>query len=310
MKRIVVVAIIAGIVGALIGWVAPASADHGLVKCGTTGMQSCIITSSPLVDQYVKQGAELTYCVNARGLLYPGFRSQTTVNMAEWGRVLKTGAREVPYPTSQGSTSCLVRNDMRDDHPCGGCGAWVFITNLPVTVEYNARTGYVRWDSTIGHELGHAFCLLDEHYDQANFRSFILTYGYWIHGEPTVMDSGTFLLPAYAPLGISGPTEYDIGRCEETLGRSLTEDPPPPSCEGPVEPSGLYWDNCIARWINPAGWSFDPALNIWYTPGGAAEWLGCAGESLRWNLHVSAWFNVGHGFFDPNGGIWSFAPAC
>jgi hypothetical protein len=125
--------------------------------------------------------------------------------------------REVPYPASQSDTTCNVRHDMPEVHACSGCAAWVYSQNWPVIIEYKWQLSYLYWDSTIGHEDGHAICLEDEHYDKVRGVSFILTYGVWIHGQPTVMDVGTPYLAAYTPKGIYGPTDYDTQRCKETL---------------------------------------------------------------------------------------------
>ena len=289
------------------------SADHSPYRCGGSGMLACLRQTTAFVEQVVKPAGEVRFCINPRGLQYPGFRSQTNTVMQRWAADLRLPAREVPYPSSYFDRSCLVRNDMRDDHPCSGCGAWIFTDSLPLLIEYNARTGYSRWDSTIGHEVGHGFCLLDEHYDKGQFRSYVLTYGRWIHGAPTVMDSGTFALPAYSPLGIWFPTpEYDLDRCEETLGRDL--DPvivePPPPCEGPVEASGLYWDWCIGRWVNEGGWRYDPLTGVWELPDGTPEWSGCEPWGGRFHFNRQVWMHVGHGLYTPERGFWSFAPPC
>lgn len=279
----------------------PASADHGVVRCGNTGLQACLATSSPFVNQYIKPAKELTYCVNPRGLQYPGFRSQTVELMSRWAADLKlAGAREVPYPTNIADLSCLIRNDMRDDHPCGGCGAWVYTHNLPVLIEYNARTGYTRWDSTIGHEVGHAFCLLDEHYDKVNFRSFILTFGFWQHGAPTAMDSGTPFIAAYAPLGIRFATEYDLDRCEETLLRSLQE----PECQA------VGFDPCGQVFRFPDGWAYSPFTGVWFNPHGWPEWEPCNIFGERFNHHHQDVFLPGSSFYSDERGFWSTAGAC
>ena len=28
---------------------------------------------------------------------------------------------------------------MRDDHPCSGCGAWIYVSSNPLLIEYNAK---------------------------------------------------------------------------------------------------------------------------------------------------------------------------
>jgi hypothetical protein len=283
-----------------------AEATLGGVRCGGTGLAVCLTNASPFVNQYLKPGVEWTYCINPRGLLYPGFRDQTTKVMQRWATDLRTTAREVPWPSNPASTACTVRNDMIDNHPCSECGAWVYTQAMPVLIEYNAKTGYSRWDSTLGHEFGHASCLLDEHYDEANFRSWILTYGYWQEGFPTVMDVGTFLLSAYSPLGIWFPTDYDLARCSETLGRAVGPLPPPPP---PLQCLTAGYDPCSGRWYQPDGWSFDPATMAWHGPDGRREYGPCNADRLRWN-ELGAWFPPGSSFFVPSRGFWSVAPPC
>lgn len=294
------------VISLVIGLCAPkeASADHGVVRCGTEGVKACLLTVSPFVTNIVKAQHEVTWCVNLRGQQYPGFRSQVAEVMARYAADLRLPEREVAYPDNQTSLSCLVRHDMRDDHPCGNCSAWVYVENYPILIEYNAQTGYVHFFTTIGHELGHAFCLLDEHYDKIKFRSFILTFGYWIHGLPTVMDVGTPLLAAFAPFGIWSLTAYDLARCSETLARDVN---PAPPCEGPVDAAwGGRWDSCLKRWVGPDGWSFEPSTGYWYNPRGVAEW-GATDPSWggRWNLILKRWVAPGASFFDPETGIWS-----
>ena len=281
-----------------------AEATLGGVKCGGTGMAVCLTTASPFVNQYLKPGSEWTYCVNARGRIYPGFVDQTAKVMQRWAEDLRTTTREVPYPTNATSTACTVRNDMRDDHPCSECGAWIYTQAMPVLIEYNAKAGFIRFDSTLGHEFGHGACLLDEHYDEANFRSWILTYGAWQHGAPTVMDIGSWLLREFSPLGIWYPTEYDLGRCAETLGRAVGPKPP-------VECLRLGLDPCTGRWYQPDGWSWDPLTAFWHTPLGGAEWTACNADGIRFNLALSLWAQPGSGLFTiPSRGFWTFAPQC
>lgn len=288
-----------------------AQADHGVVVCGNGGMKACLAKASPFVNQVVKPGGEVTYCINPRGLQYPGFRSQVIDVVGRWALDLRATSREVPYPESVTNSSCLVRNDMRDNHPCGNCGAWVYTQNLPVLIEYNVNTGYSRWDSTIGHEVGHMYCLLDEHYDKVNFRSWILTYGVWQHGSPTVMDVGTWLLSAYAPLGIRYPEAYDLARCVETLGRAVG--PIPIDCSGPTDPSwGGTWNPCTGRWVGLDGSQFEPdsGCGNWYDPLGNHMWSTCDPSwGGRYSPYLKVWAQRGSsGFFIPATGYWAGVP--
>ena len=284
----------------LLSVVSIADADHGVTRCGGTGQKACLALASPFVNQYVKPGGEVTWCLNEKARLYPGFAAQMRSVMARWAADLRMTEREVEYPVNATSTACVVRHDTRDDHPCGGCAAWVYTQNMPVLIEYNALTGYTRWDSTDGHEYGHAACLLDEHYDKAASRSYILTYGVWIHGEATVMDVGTPYLAAYTPLGIWYPTAYDLARCAETLSRVV----------GPLPPANC--DPCWmgSRWMFSSLWAYDPAVDVWYNPDAGQEWAACNVDGLRWNIAHGGWYSPTHGFFLPPRAYWSYAPSC
>lgn len=263
-------------------WPKEAAADHGVVRCGGVGQKACITVTSRFVERVVKPGQELTWCVNPRAANYPDFRNQLEQvfnGMAEQLRL--AGARQVAYPLNPADMSCVVRNDMPEKHGCSGCAAWVYTDNLPILIEYNWETGITFWFSTDGHELGHALCLLDEHYDKVNFRSWILYYGYWQHGLPTVMDVGTPNLTEYRPYGIFLFTDYDLARCSETLGRDLLA---PPPCGEPCYDaatnsfrfaSGWVWFKPTEVWLdqygrvafearNAAGWRYSPITGGWH----------------------------------------------
>ena len=77
------------------------------------------------------------------------------------------------------------------------------------------------------------------------------------------MDSGTPFLALYAPLGIWYPTEYDLARCEETLGRSLTD--------------------------TEIVWHFDPATNTYLDQFGASEWCCDAAYGGFYNRRLDFW---------------------
>jgi hypothetical protein len=191
--------------------------EHGAVACGGDGQKACLALTSPLTQLALREAGEVTWCLNTRAANYPGFRAQTVEVMDAFARELGLTHREVAYPAAR-DASCNVRHDMPDSHACAGCAAWILTQNWPVVVEYKWQLSYVSWRTTIGHELGHGLCLLDEHYDKQGFRSYVLTFGGWIHGLPTVMDVGTHQVQGYMPFGIWFPTpEYDSHRCRETL---------------------------------------------------------------------------------------------
>lgn len=255
---------------------------------------------TPVIKRTMERGF-VTYRLDANSAAYPGFRQAAS-------DVAAAGDLGLGIPAFEVDGAPDIWLTMPDDATfiatCGsGAAGCILYWADPIIIYFRRALFYSgpSWRTTIAHEginYGHA---MGEH-EQYNDADFICTRKTW-----TVMDCGS---------GVWKPQPFDVATVCSVLdpqGVRFTGcgfNPAPPDCEGPVEASGLYWDSCTQRWVNPAGWTFDPAVNIWYTPGGAAEWLGCNQDSLRWNLHVSAWFNVGHGFFDPAGGIWSFAPAC
>lgn len=267
----------------------PAKADHGVVRCGGTGERACILTFSPFVERIIKAQGEITYCFNQRASNYPGFRQQVRTVTERQAAQLQVTSREVAYPPSQSDQSCTVRHDMPETHGCGGCGAWIYLGSYPMVIEYRWQVGYTRWDSTIGHEQGHGFCLIDEHYWKQGFKSFILEFGYWIHGAPSVMDSGTWALPEFAPLGIWYFTDYDLDRCEETIGRDLDGSVCP---LGPIDPSwGGVWDNCAGLWLGPDSfpWNYSPSKNEWFDRDGVSEWCCQQPYGGIYNRRLEVW---------------------
>lgn len=282
----------------------PAEAHHGQVQCGGDGHLACIATTSTFVERIVKVRGEATYCFNQAALQYPGFRDQMRQSMTAIAASVKGTAREVPYPSNPRDTSCTIRHDMRWDHPCGGCGAWIYLLNFPMVIEYNAQAGYTYWFSTNGHELGHGYCLLDEHYDKVRFVSWILTYGVWAHGEPTVMDFGTHVLQAFRPYGVHEFTEYDLARCEETTGLALL------AAECTAFPC---WDGDILRFADGryAATNEGPCWT-WYDDSGAVIWGSYdANFKLRHTpVGSGTWVPVGQSVYPFPLAEWITAPGC
>ena len=170
-----------------------AQADHGERECGDDGSKACLqlFPTQLLVRSVWMQGA-VPWCVDQRAANYPDFVAQLHQVNNQHAAAGGLGHRQVAgtYETDDAALAagCFVRHSMPDDLQCGGCAGQVWYGNWPVRVEYRWQLGYKRWLSTASHELGHAECLEDEHYDKAAFRSWYLTYGYWQHGAPTVMD--------------------------------------------------------------------------------------------------------------------------
>lgn len=258
----------------------PVSADHGVTVCGNGSIKACLSRSSPFVEQYVKLKKEVTFCFNQAAYDYPDFARQTRITMQYIAEDLGVPAREVAMPASSTDMSCVYRHVMRYDHPCGNCGAWIWTQNLPVLTEYNGQAGYTVWLSTNIHEAGHGYCLLDEHYDQVNFRSWVLYHIHringvlqgdsWRHGAPTTMDIGTWLLAEYGPNGIVRFTQYDLERCSETLGRDVTASPPSDPCaDGAYDATWrATWKPCEGSfggmWVSVSGWKWEPSTDRWF----------------------------------------------
>lgn len=217
--------------------------DHGVVRCGGDGDKDCLALSSPFVTQVVKARGEVTWCVDQRGSNYPGFVAQVERVTALYASDLGLTYRQVPMPVSRADLSCVVRHEMPETHACSGCAAWVYTQSYPILIEYNWRVGYIHFESTIGHESWHLFCLGDENYDKVKLVSWILTHPDWQHGRPTVGDVGTPQLAEYAPLGIFYLTAFDLERCSETLGRDVTVQEPAEEW-GPCEDYGGGWITC------------------------------------------------------------------
>lgn len=244
------------------------------------------LTPNTPIMQTVKATQEYTWCVNARGLQYPGFVGQ--VREVADAYTVRTGIRhrEVAY-----GAACQVRHDMLDNHPCSGCAAWVYYANNPVTIEYKTSAGYVLWQTTIGHELGHALLGLHEQYRDSG--GVIQCTG----RTDTVMDCGS---------GVRYPTALDVDRgCAlyqtAWCGRDGTL-----QCTGQGDP---YWNPCTSRWVFADGQEYEPRTGIWYLKG-KPEWTACNADGLRWNLQLLFWAPPGSSFFAPSRGYWSTAGAC
>ena len=158
-----------------------------------------LVPNTPLIRNLWQDGM-VNWCVDARAATYPNFVSQLhRVNDAAYQ------AGGVPHQQVAWGSGCEVQHTMPDDLQCGGCAARIWYANWPVKVEYRWQLGYLNWDSTQAHEgtsCGHA---MGEHeaYDDINFVSHLLTYGYWASpwNGPTVMDFGT---------GVWACTENDV----------------------------------------------------------------------------------------------------
>ena len=317
MKWRLFLGLLIGIGLAIFAQAGRADAEHGNVRCGGVGEKACILLSSPFVENIIKKQADYTYCLNPRASAYAGFRSQVAKVTAAHAKSLKVSAREVPYPASPADKSCTVRHDMPDNHGCTGCAAWIYVSSYPVVIEYKWQLGFVHWDATVGHELGHGECLLDEHYIKATGQSKILTTGTWMHGRPTVMDTGTYLLAAYAPLGVWDLTEYDLDRCEESIGRDL-DTPAPPTiypyiegntwyiCDPALPDAQCLWNRYVLgdQWYDKYGNpEWDQKVDIFYPNGGYAGYQ-------QWNRRLVERFFVGQTVWSDKGGGWQCVSFC
>ena len=85
---------------------------------------------------------------------------------------------------------------------------------------------------------------------------------------------------------------------------------PAPDCSGPTDVYGNVWDSCLARWIAPNGWRYDPTTGVWELPDGTPEWSACSPFGHRFNAYKAIWMPTDQGFFAPERNLWSFAPGC
>src|SRR5574341_1713437 len=242
-------------------------AHHTGQPCGPSGPAKCLpLLPSPFMEAVAGQ-PEIRWCLNDRSAAYPNFRNQTQQVHNVISAKLGIPNREVAFGMPE-STGCWIQHNMRLDHPCGQCAAWVHYLNSPILVEYNEPLLYSDWRTTLGHELGHAIAGIHEQYDDAQFRSHIRTYGYWAtngtspsnQGDPTVMDFGTNGLPGF-PQGVWEWQVWDVARaCDvndpdrnDYSGCGAAPPPPPPDPEwGVCEPVGIgwrCWNNNIQLWV-------------------------------------------------------------
>lgn len=267
------------VVGVLLVVTAPAKADH------LTYLP--LVPNTPLMRE-VATTQGYTFCFNDRANAYPGFVAQVREVTQAYTRLAGIKAREVGY-----DSSCQVRHEMLDSHPCSGCAAWILYANSPVSIQYKASVGYVSWQTTIGHELGHGLLGLHEQYRDSSG-------GIGCTGKTTtVMDCGS---------GVRYPTSRDVSLgCALYLTAWCGTDATQTCDRGTGDPR---WDSCIGRWVFADGWSVEPVSGDWYTPAGAREWSRCNADSLRWNYTLTAWVPPFSGFYLPSRGFWTFAGAC
>ena len=99
-----------------------------------------------------------------------------------------------------------------------------------------------------------------------------------------------------------GLEAIELGRWSRTMYDVL-------ECVGQPDRFGNSWDQCSGRWVNSAGWSYDPATRIWYAPNGVAEWGECrVVDADCWNLRAQEWVFKGSSLFVPVGGYFSSPP--
>lgn len=307
----------------------PAGGHHTGVPCGAaSGQPDGRAVCLPLMNHSVaastlRSTGELTYCLNSRAAAYPNFREQVRRTVAQHEAALGIRWTEIAgtyeNTAAVSAAGCQVWHAMPATHGCGWCGATVLYLNWPVVIEYRWQAGYMNWETTISHELGHVYGL-HEHYDDRNpARSHHQTHGFWAHGltqspgttvdAPTVMDIGT---------GVWQLTPYDVARVCESIDRRAERfvacgfeepapQPEPDPCLGPPTETGVRWDNCLGIWRGLNG-------NFSYLNERQARWMwewgDCNRDNLRWNTYFEAWTHGGTALFSPLRGFWSVAPPC
>lgn len=277
------------------------------------------VPQTPAIQKLV-QTKEWTFCFDRMAAFYPDFRNQTYEVNDAFSKAFGMTWREVGVFETEAeafAAGCQVYHEMLENHPCDGCAAWVFYNSRVCHIQYKGVLGFVKWLTTLAHELGHCFGM-HEGYDDINFRSHILTYGRWAlpWNAPTVMDVGTHLLPAYAPLGLYKVTAADVSLTCTWLDPSGSRftgcglAPVDPCTPGPTDQFGNIWLPCQGMWQRPNGWLYDPATGNEHLPDGTLEYLGCNQDAIRWNLYIAAYLPPFSGYFRPERGFWSFAGPC
>lgn len=306
-------------------------AHHTGVKCGdASGQPDGRAVCLPLMDRSaavraIRDTKTITYCFDSRARNYPNFVSQTKAVAADFNSKFGIRFLEVSgtYQTSTlaRDAGCQIWNSMPDVHGCAECGAWVHYLNWPVIVEYRWQAGYFDWTTTIVHEWLHILGL-HEHYDDANFRSFRGTYGYWAHGidgspgtstdSPTVMDFGT---------GVSKITAYDVKYACQSIDRQgvifkscgAAPDPEPVCGLGPTNQYGHAHDSCNNWWVSVTD-SFVGIGNIYhYIPVAGFtgwEWGACTSWGGRDNYLAQISDTAGASTYVWWLNRWLTAPVC
>lgn len=249
------------------------------------------VPNTPLMQQVIK-AQEYTWCADARSSAYPQFLSQLRDVNEQYAERTGIQSRQVAY-TDPG---CQVKHAMPDVHGCSGCAAWIYYASWPVLIEYKYQLGYSDWRSTQGHELGHGLLGLHEMYRDSG-GTISCTGRTW-----TVMDCGS---------GVRYPQEIDVQRgCAIILTAWCGQQPAPPPCGlGEPDVHGNRWDSCVNRWLNAAGWSYEPGSGVWYTPFGVAEWGECnLAHRDCWLIPAQRWVFEGSLLYDPASGLFSRPP--
>ena len=272
--------------------VTPSSADHSiyLPYAGTTWMA-----------QQIRATQEQVWCVDSRAANYPNFVSQLRDVNDEYTERAGIHHRQVDFF----DPACQVRHRMADSFPCGsGAAACIYYASKPVDVFYQWGLGYSDWRSAHGHELGHGLLGLHEQYQDFGSIQCDAGYNAMVNrlGFETVMSCGT---------GVRYPTSLDIQRgCAVILTSWCGQQPAPPSCDGPQDPSwGGQWDNCLQLWVHPDGRSYDPATGFWRF-NGVITFDYC---DTRWggrHAAIGAWVHVGTRLFFDQHLTWLEAPPC
>lgn len=277
------------VLAALLGGINTAEAHH--VPSGMLPY----VPNTPTIQTLKATKGEWTFCFNSRASGYPGFVSQARETNAAYTARLGIRWREIPgsYQTAQEALSagCNIYHEMPDTHGCDGCAAWVFYTNAVCHIQYKWQLGYVSWRSTQGHEMGH--CLgLTEGYDDVNFKSHIVTYGFWASpwNGPTVMDFGTASL--YPPYGVWELTAADARISCTWLdpGKTFLT-----GCGFQPVQVFPFWDPATERWVFADGRSYHP------TPTGCGEWF--TAKNQRAFAQCDDSWNGRYTVVD-NGGVW------
>jgi hypothetical protein len=274
---------------------------------------------SPVVPEIQRRGMQAPYRVENTSGMLPRWAQQVSnaldsasPNSQSSGRIL---AQWINYYRDDANPVSIHRADSTAafESFCGswaiGCAQWY---TLPGVNRYRAAAMVAWGDDSVAavvrHEDAHTtFNACDQ----------------YLHGDPTgdIADADLACRYSGSSSTCTGNPDsiMDCGQAARFLQpydvnvfllRYGIQQPAPPSCDGPTDPSwGGTWNDCTKRWVHPDGRSFDPATGFWYF-NGVLTFDYC---DTRWggrHTAIGAWVHVGTRLFFDQHLVWLEAPPC